>query len=194
MTHAQCERCDRWLPPASVPSLGQILGLPFIPGDHRSPEKAGFFSTLTLLGNMSYLVEAYLSSRQPGGMKEPRSAPQSGNCIHSMCTERRLKCANNPSRHLRRHIGKRVLVMQTSQHGLRQHTPIVRYFVAVWRSRRSRCGWRWNSWSQTAMWTDVIIVRDPINGRAFQVTVLLGNLVSATFLSPALTAEERRSV
>jgi hypothetical protein len=29
--------------------------------------------------------------------------------------------------------------------------------------------------------------------RAFLTIVLLGNLVSATFLSPALTAEERRS-
>jgi hypothetical protein len=61
--------------------------------------------------------------------------------------------------------------MQTSQHGLRQHTPIVRYFVAVWSSRRSRCGWRWNSRPQTAMWTAVIVVRDPINERAFQVTL-----------------------
>jgi hypothetical protein len=43
--------------------------------------------------------------------------------------------------------------------------------VAVGRNRRGRHEWRWNSRPETAMWAAVIIVGNPLNERAFQVSL-----------------------
>ena len=45
----------------------------------------------------------------------------------------------------------------------------MRYFVADWKSRRSRSERRWNPRPKTAVWTAVIVMGDPLRQRGFQV-------------------------
>jgi hypothetical protein len=58
--------------------------------------------------------------------------------------------------------------METSEDWLHQYSVLKSYLVAVCRSR-SRCQRRWDSRSETLVWTAVIVVGNPLNQRAFQV-------------------------
>jgi len=64
-----------------------------------------------------------------------------------------------------------VLVVQTSENRLGSHAAIIRNLVAA---RGRLWNWReryWNTWPRTLVWTAVIVMRDPLQKRAFQVVL-----------------------
>ena len=72
---------------------------------------------------------------------------------------------------LRHELFQRVLVVQTSENRLRSHAAIIRNLVAA---RGRLWNWReryWNTRPKTLVWTAVIVMRDPLKKRAFQVVL-----------------------
>lgn len=74
-------------------------------------------------------------------------------------------------RPLRCQLFQGILVVQTSEHGLCLGAALLGNLVRAFRGRGRRVKRHWNAWPKTLVWAAVIVMRDPLKKRAFQMVL-----------------------